>query len=91
MRVDLPEPLAPGATTEFTIEWAFNIVEEDAINARSGYENFPDDPKKGGNDIFLLAQWFPRMVVYSDYEGWHNKELLGRGEFTLESAITRSP
>ncbi len=84
MRIDLPEPLAPGATTEYTIEWAFNIVEEDAVNARSGYEHFPDDPRKGGNDIFLLAQWFPRMVVYSDYEGWHNKEFLGRGEFTLE-------
>lgn len=84
MRIDLPEPLAPGQTTEFAIEWAFNIVEEDAINARSGYEHFPDDPRKGGNDIFLLAQWFPRMVVYSDYEGWHNKEFLGRGEFTLE-------
>jgi hypothetical protein len=84
MRVDLPEPLAPGATTEYTIEWAFNIVEEDAVSARSGYEHFPDDPRKGGNDIFLLAQWFPRMVVYSDYEGWHNKEFLGRGEFTLE-------
>jgi hypothetical protein len=84
MRVDLPQPLAPGQTVEFAIEWAFSIVEEDAINARSGYEHFPDDPKQGGNDIFLLAQWFPRMVVYSDYEGWHNKEFLGRGEFTLE-------
>ena len=84
MRIDLAEPLAPGQTTEFAIEWAFNIVEEDAVNARSGYEHFPDDPRKGGNDIFLMAQWFPRMVVYSDYEGWHNKEFLGRGEFTLE-------
>ncbi|MFM7377769.1 MAG: hypothetical protein ACKO1O_06515, partial [Erythrobacter sp.] len=69
MRVDLPKPLAPGETVEFAIDWAFTIVEEDAVNARSGYENFPDDPRKGGNDIFLLAQWFPRMVVYSDYEG----------------------
>lgn len=84
MRIDLPAPLAPGESTEFTIDWAFNIVEEDAVVARSGYEHFPDDPRKGGNDIFLLAQWFPRMVAYSDYEGWHNKEFLGRGEFTLE-------
>lgn len=84
MRVDLPTPLAPGQTVEFAMEWAFNIVEEDAVVARSGYEHFPDDPRKGGNDIFLLAQWFPRMVAYSDYEGWHNKEFLGRGEFTLE-------
>jgi hypothetical protein len=84
MRIDLPEPLAPGQTVEFAIDWAFTIVEEDAVVARSGYEHFPDDPRKGGNDIFLMAQWFPRMVVYSDYEGWHNKEFLGRGEFTLE-------
>ncbi|MBA4050581.1 MAG: aminopeptidase, partial [Erythrobacter sp.] len=84
MRIDLPAPLAPGETVEFAMEWAFNIVEEDAVVARSGYEHFPDDPRKGGNDIFLLAQWFPRMVAYSDYEGWHNKEFLGRGEFTLE-------
>lgn len=84
MRVDLPQPLAPGESTEFQMEWAFNIVDEDAVVARSGYEHFPDDPRKGGNDIFLIAQWFPRMVAYSDYEGWHNKEFLGRGEFTLE-------
>jgi len=84
MRIDLPKPLAPGETIEFAMEWSFAIVEEDAVVARSGYEHFPDDQRKGGNDIFLLAQWFPRMVAYSDYEGWHNKEFLGRGEFTLE-------
>jgi len=84
MRIDLPRPLAPGETLSFSLAFAFNIVEEDAVVARSGYEHFPDDPRKGGNDIFLLAQWFPRMVAYSDYEGWHNKEFLGRGEFTLE-------
>ena len=84
LRIDLEKPLAPGASIAFSIEWAYNIVEEDAIGARSGYEHFPKDDREGGNDIFLLAQWFPRMAVYSDYEGWHNKEFLGRGEFTLE-------
>jgi predicted secreted protein len=84
MRVDLPTPLRPGQTFTFNLAFAFNIVEEDAISARSGYEHFPDDAREGGNDLFLLAQWFPRLVVYSDYEGWHNKEFLGRGEFTLE-------
>ncbi len=84
MRLDTEKPLAPGASLTFSIKWAYNIVEENAIGARSGYEHFPDDERKGGNDIFLLAQWFPRMAVYSDYEGWHNKEFLGRGEFTLE-------
>ena len=84
MRIDLPTPLEPGKSTRFRIDWAYNIVEEDAVSARAGYEHFPDDDREGGNDIFLLAQWFPRLVVYSDYEGWHNKEFLGRGEFTLE-------
>ncbi|MEM9670636.1 MAG: M1 family metallopeptidase [Pseudomonadota bacterium] len=84
MRIDLPRPLAPGQSTVFRVDWAYNLVEEDAVSARAGYEHFPDDAREGGNDIFLLAQWFPRMIAYSDYEGWHNKEFLGRGEFTLE-------
>ncbi|MDF1860360.1 MAG: M1 family metallopeptidase [Verrucomicrobiales bacterium] len=84
MRIDTEQPLAPGAEITFSIEWEYNIVEENAIGARAGYEHFPKDERDGGNDIFLLAQWFPRMAVYSDYEGWHNKEFLGRGEFTLE-------
>ena len=84
MRIDLATPLRPGQSTTFDMGFAFNIVEEDAVSARSGYEHFPDDAREGGNDLFLFAQWFPRLVVYSDYEGWHNKEFLGRGEFTLE-------
>ncbi len=84
LRIDLRNPLKPGGTTEFSIDFAFNIVDENAISARSGYEHFPDDEREGGNDIFLLAQWFPRLHAYTDYEGWTNKEFLGRGEFTLE-------
>lgn len=84
MRIDLPKPLATGKSTTFSIDWDHLIVEENRISARSGFEHFPDDEREGGNDIFLLAQWFPRMIAYSDYEGWHNKEFLGRGEFTLE-------
>ncbi len=79
MRIDLPKPLKSGDDVEFSIDFAFNIVEENAVSARSGYEKFED-----GNDIFLLAQWFPRLHAYTDYEGWNNKEFLGRGEFTLE-------
>ncbi|MBX2813450.1 MAG: aminopeptidase [Myxococcales bacterium] len=84
MRIDLPTPLASGETTRFSLSFAYNILEENAMVARAGYEHFPDDSRKGGNDIFLLAQWFPRLAAYSDYEAWHNKEFLGRGEFTLE-------
>ncbi|MEX1221211.1 MAG: M1 family metallopeptidase [Idiomarina sp.] len=84
LRIDLPQPLEAGEQMTFAIDFAFNMVEEDAMGARNGYEHFPDDAREGGNDIFLLAQWFPRMVSYSDYEAWHNKEFLGRGEFALE-------
>jgi hypothetical protein len=84
MRIDLPEHLKPGKKVTFSIDFDFNIVEEDAVSARSGYEHFPDDERKGGNDIFLLAQWFPRLHAYTDYEAWTNKEFIGRGEFTLE-------
>ncbi|CCQ10549.1 Zn-dependent aminopeptidase [Pseudoalteromonas luteoviolacea B = ATCC 29581] len=80
MRVDLNEPLKPGKSMSFSLDFAFNIVEEDAVGARSGYEHF----EKDGNDIFLLAQWFPRLAAYTDYEAWTNKAFLGRGEFTLE-------
>mgnify|MGYP007000302309 len=73
------EPLKPGKEAEFSMNFAFNIVEEDAVGARSGYEHFEED----GNDIFLLAQWFPRLAAYTDYEAWTNKPFLGRGEFTL--------
>ncbi|NVK88298.1 MAG: aminopeptidase [Gammaproteobacteria bacterium] len=84
MRIDLAEPLASGEQVQVKINFAFNILEEDAVGARSGYEHFPDDARKGGNDIYLLAQWFPRVAAYSDYEAWHNKPFLGRGEFALE-------
>ncbi len=83
MRVDLRKPLKPGKDTELNIDWGFNIVEENAVSARAGYEHFPDEGENG-NDIFLLAQWFPRLAAYTDYEAWTNKEFIGRGEFTLE-------
>ncbi|MEM9171950.1 MAG: M1 family metallopeptidase [Pseudomonadota bacterium] len=80
MRIDLPTPLKPGAQTKVTINWSFNILNEPRVGSRGGYEYFEDSD----TTIFFLAQWFPRLVVYSDYEGWHNKPFLGRGEFTLE-------
>ncbi len=84
MRIDLETPLGPGESFTFSVAWAYTVHEQKAVGGRAGYEHFPDDEREGGNDIFEMAQWFPRMAVYSDYEGWHNKEFLGRGEFTLE-------
>lgn len=79
MRVDLPQPLRPGEKYSFNIEWSYNIVDRSVFGQRSGMEFFPED----GNYIYTIAQFFPRMCVYDDYEGWQNKQFLGRGEFTL--------
>ena len=80
MRIDLLTPLRPGTSIEINFEWAANIVDEAAIGARGGYEYFP----KNDTYQYFLAQWFPRLVAYTDYTGWQHKQFLGRGEFTLD-------
>ncbi|WOI53361.1 M1 family metallopeptidase [Parvularcula sp. LCG005] len=85
MRIDLPTPIRSGGSFEFSIDFNFNIINEPIVGGRGGYEGFPTDQAEYTNDyIYFLAQWFPRMTAFSDYEGWHNKAFLGRGEFTLE-------
>ncbi|WP_407654645.1 M1 family metallopeptidase [Arcicella aquatica] len=79
MRIDLPVPLKSGAAFSFSIDWNFNITDAIATRARSGYEYFPKD----GNYLYELAQWFPRMCVYDDINGWQHKQFLGQGEFTV--------
>jgi len=80
MRIDLPSPLRPGQKISFEIAWSYNILDAKIIRARGGKEYFKED----GNYIYEIAQWFPRMAAYSDYDGWTNKQFLGNGEFTLE-------
>lgn len=79
MRVDLPSALAPGKSYTFNIEWWFNINDRMREGGRSGYEYFPKD----SNYLYAMAQFFPRMCVYDDINGWQNKQFLGSGEFTL--------
>lgn len=79
MRVDLTQPLQPGQKYSFHVEWSFNIVDRSVFRQRSGLEYFPDD----NNYVYTIAQFFPRMCVYDDYEGWQNKQFLGQGEFAL--------
>ena len=79
MRIDLPTPLRPGQSVAFGIKWSYNINDQFKINERSGYEYFPADK----NYLYEIAQFYPRMAVYSDATGWQNKQFLGNGEFTL--------
>lgn len=78
MRVDLPIALAPGKKISFSVEWSYRIPDRMRIGGRGGYEKFDD-----GNIVFTITQWFPRLCVYSDYQGWNHKQFTGRGEFSL--------
>ena len=79
MRIDPPQPLKTGDTFSFKIKWWYNINDRIKLGGRSGYEYFPED----NNYLYAIAQFFPRMCVYDDIEGWQNKQFLGKGEFTL--------
>ncbi len=79
MRVDLPKPLTTGENFIFSVEWSYQEYDRQQYDERGGYEFFPED----GNYVYTFAQWFPRMCVFDDYEGWQNKQFLGQGEFTL--------
>ncbi len=79
MRVDLPKALKKGESVTFNIKWWYNINDRAKVGGRSGMEYFEEED----NYLYTIAQFFPRMCVYNDVEGWQNKQFLGRGEFTL--------
>jgi len=80
LRIDLPGPLSTGEQYSFKIEWSFTEKDRVKFTAqRGGFEYFPED----GNYLYTVGQWFPRMCVFDDYEGWQNKQFLGQGEFAL--------
>jgi len=79
MRIDLPQPLKSGESMAFSVDWYYNINDRNLMGGRGGFEYFEED----GNYLYTITQWFPRMAVYSDFEGWQHKQFLGRGEFAL--------
>ncbi|GAB3870908.1 M1 family metallopeptidase [Hymenobacter segetis] len=79
MRVDLPAPLLPRQSVSFSVKWHYNITDQYKQGGRSGFEYFADDK----NYLYEMAQFYPRMAVYSDNQGWQHKQFLGNGEFTL--------
>lgn len=79
MRVDLPAPLKPGQQFVLNIDWHYKITDRMTVGGRGGYEYFPAD----GNYLFTMSQWYPRLCVYSDFQGWQNHQFTGRGEFAL--------
>jgi len=78
MRVEMPQHLKTGEKFSFSIKWWYNIPDHTIDFARSGYEVYED-----GNKGYVIAQFYPRMAVYSDVEGWQNSQFWGRDEFAL--------
>ncbi len=80
MRIELPVPLKPGEKFMFNVQWHYYMVNRINIpDSRGGFENFPEDD----NNLYTISQWYPRLCVYSDFQGWQNKQFVGRGEFAL--------
>ncbi len=79
MRIDLPKVLNGNSKMKFVVKWQYKIPNRNTIGGRGGYEYFPEDD----NYLFTMSQWYPRMCVYSDFQGWQNKQFTGRGEFAL--------
>ncbi|HQD11168.1 MAG TPA: M1 family metallopeptidase, partial [Flavihumibacter sp.] len=79
MRVELPAALKPGQKFIFKIDWNYTITDRMKVGGRGGYEYFAED----GNYLFTMTQWYPRLCVYSDFQGWQNHQFSGRGEFAL--------
>jgi hypothetical protein len=80
MRINLPKPLASGETFKFNISWWYNINNHITDGGRSGYEHFTEN----GNNNYVIAQFYPRLCVYDNVEGWQNDQFWGRSEFALE-------
>ena len=79
MRVELPAPLKPGQRYMFILDWNYKMSDRMQRGGRGGFEYFPED----GNYEFTMTQWYPRLCVYSDFQGWQNHQFTGRGEFAL--------
>jgi hypothetical protein len=77
MQLRLPEALkANGGTVRFKIEYSFAIPEHGSD--RTGILNTQN------GKIYAIAQWYPRMCVFDDIEGWNTLPYLGAGEFYLD-------
>jgi hypothetical protein len=74
MRINLLKPLASGSAVTFDVDWWHNIPD----SGRGAKELVKD------GWIYENAQWYPRLSVYDDINGWQTDQYLGRGEFYLE-------
>ena len=74
MQIRLPSPLkSKGGKLEITIEYSF-VIPPGGMG-RTGWMHTQN------GTIYDIAQWYPRMEVYDDVNGWNSLPFLGQGEF----------
>ncbi len=77
MQIRLTEPVKPnGDVVKVKVAYSFKIPEY-------GSDRMGQLRRKDGI-IYEIAQWYPRMCVYDDIEGWNVLPYLGAGEFYLD-------
>lgn len=79
MRLNIEKPIPSKGQMVFKIKWWYNINNYMITRGRSGFEHFDTD----GNNLYIIAQFYPRMAVYNDMEGWETLQYIGTGEFSL--------
>lgn len=77
MRVIPPKPLQPKEKFIFKIKWSYNIPNYFEVGDRNGFE-----PNEKGK-VYAMAQFYPRMCIYNDVEGWQNMPYWQRSEYAL--------
>ena len=76
MRIDLARPLAAeGGRLEVEVPYSF-VVPEYGADRMGRLET-----ERGV--VYEIAQWYPRVAVYDDVNGWNTMPYLGQGEFYL--------
>jgi hypothetical protein len=82
MKLSLSEPLKKGQKLTFRIKYNY-LFPVNYKNADFQVNRTDIMPSKNGN-IYAVAQWYPRMCVLDDVEGWNTLPYLGNGEFYLD-------
>ena len=67
LEVSLEEPILPGDSTVFTMDWEAQVPLQIRRSGRDNAEGVE----------FSMAQWYPKLAEY-DYQGWHANPYIGR-------------
>jgi len=67
LEVNLAEPIMPGDSTIFSMEWDAQVPLQIRRSGRNSAEGID----------YSMAQWYPKLAEY-DYQGWHANPYIGR-------------